>query len=128
MKIIPQTYLDGLKRYLRRRKYQKLDGHTSKKRKLRIIRLGDHVNRRRGLKVKKQVALKEKVITPSKLVAKFHKAYINVMISLDVAIFGKKKVLARPTATTVVVSTLAGKEVVDGRMIIEVYKRMISAH
>ncbi|KAE9450950.1 hypothetical protein C3L33_17119, partial [Rhododendron williamsianum] len=75
MDMIPATYLDNLKRYWRRRKYQRLDDN---KKRMKVARLGN--NQRRGWKLRLARKLKFKVVLPVKLLTKFHSAYINMMV------------------------------------------------
>ncbi|KAH7841796.1 hypothetical protein Vadar_034459 [Vaccinium darrowii] len=122
MDIVPATYLDDLKRYWRRRKYQRLDDN---KKRLKVARLGN--NQRRGWKVRLVRKLKFKVVLPVKLVTKFHAAYVNMMVRLvgdkETGIFKEKKI---PKSGPVPMVASGSNEIVDGRMVMEIYKRLVS--
>ncbi|KAF7131826.1 hypothetical protein RHSIM_Rhsim09G0103100 [Rhododendron simsii] len=115
------TYLDNLKRYWRRRKYQRLDD-TKKSR--RVARLGN--NQRRGWKLRLGRKLKFKVFLPVKLMTKFRRAYSNMMVRLvgdkETGHFGGKKI---PKSGPVPMVASASYEI-DDRMVLEIYKRLVS--
>ncbi|KAL3501780.1 hypothetical protein ACH5RR_036229 [Cinchona calisaya] len=133
MDILPFGYLDGLKRYWRRRKYQRLDDAIKMKRRLKIARFGSKkstTNKQKQLKVKKIFNnLGFKNITPMKLVAKFHEAYIDAMIRLA----GNKRIdhvrnEAKRVAKSQPIPVLSAptNEMVDSRAVVEIYKRVVS--
>ncbi|KAF7132805.1 hypothetical protein RHSIM_Rhsim09G0103200 [Rhododendron simsii] len=122
MDMVPATYLDNLNRYWRRRKYQRLD---DTKKKMKVARLGN--NQRRGWKLRLVRKLKFKVVLPVKLLTKFHSAYINMMVRLvgdkETGLFGGKRI---PKSGPVPMVASASNEIVDGRMVMEIYKRLVS--
>ncbi|KAG5532327.1 hypothetical protein RHGRI_026831 [Rhododendron griersonianum] len=122
MDMVPATYLDNLKRYWRRRKYQRLDDN---KKRMKVARLGN--NQRRGWKLRLARKLKFKVVLPVKLLTKFHSAYINMMVRLvgdkETGLFGGKRI---PKSGPVPMVASASNEIVDGRMVMEIYKRLVS--
>ncbi|KAL3510702.1 hypothetical protein ACH5RR_030103 [Cinchona calisaya] len=134
MDILPFEYLDGFKRYWRRRKYQRLDDAIKMKRKLKIARLG---SKRSGSGKQKELIKTKKVdkfggfkfITPMKLLAKFHEAYIDAMIRLS----GSKRIdhvnnEAKRVAKCKPIPMLSAStnEMVDSRVVVEIYKRVVS--
>ncbi|KAK9276319.1 hypothetical protein L1049_005850 [Liquidambar formosana] len=128
MEINPSAYYDNLKRYWRRRRYQRLNGATTNKKKPKIMRLGGSC-RRRLWRIRAIPKLKLRFVSPIKLLAKFHDAYIDMMIRLassvensnGVGAFGGKRI-----AKGCLVSKASSGEEVDSRLVLEIYKRMAS--
>ncbi|KAF8040320.1 hypothetical protein BT93_B2529 [Corymbia citriodora subsp. variegata] len=131
----PTAYYESLKRYWRRRRYQKLSGSPAKRSKLRVLRLGGSSSRRHW-KVRTVPKLQWKMtaasLSPMKLLAKFHNGYIDMMIGLacnvvksssSAGIFRGKRV-TKESQKVCVVST--GEEV-DGRLVMEVYKKLAAS-
>ncbi|XP_021912198.1 uncharacterized protein LOC110825955 [Carica papaya] len=114
--------MESLKRYWRRRKYQRLHGSTKKK--LKLARLG--AGARRLWRMRRIPKLK--LASPIKVLAKFHDAYIDMMIRL-VTNLGKANQngsfrgnkVAKERDLTV---SYCGDEVVDSRLVLEIYKRL----
>ncbi|XP_041011499.1 uncharacterized protein LOC121255302 [Juglans microcarpa x Juglans regia] len=114
----PSAYYDKLKRYWRRRRYQRLNGENySNKRKLKITRLGGS-GRRRQWRIRSSPKLRLSfIVSPIKLLAKFHDSYVNMMLRLagnvgksnSVDLFGGKRV---PKGRQI--SLVSGGEEVDG--------------
>ncbi|KAL3501779.1 hypothetical protein ACH5RR_036228 [Cinchona calisaya] len=71
MGILPIGCLDYLKRYWRRRRYQKLEDATKMKRRFKIAQFG-----------KKTSNLGFKIVTPTEPVEKFHEVYVDTMMHL----------------------------------------------
>ncbi|KAL7260414.1 hypothetical protein ACSBR1_006139 [Camellia fascicularis] len=126
MDIVPATYVENIKRYLRRRKYQRLD---NTKKRLKTTRLGSKT-RHWSWKIRRPVPkLRFKTVSPIKLMAKLHDAYVDMMIRLvgdnNDGIFGAKRV---PKGRSVPVPMVAANdEVVDGTLVLEIYKRLVSS-
>ncbi|KAI8539026.1 hypothetical protein RHMOL_Rhmol09G0149200 [Rhododendron molle] len=121
--MVPARYLVNLKRYWRRRKYQRLDNN---KKRTKVARLGN--NQRRGWKLRLARKLKFKVFLPVKLIrAKFHRAYINMMVRLvgdkETGLFGGKKI---PKSGPVMMVASSSNEIIDDEMVLEIYKRLVS--
>lgn len=132
MEIVPTTYFDNLKRYWRRRRYRKLSGsNTIKKRKMKYTRLGDGTSPKRSWKIRTFRKLRLRLVSPLKLLAKFHEAYVDMMIGLAgnvaktnrVGMFAGKKV-ARENQISMVSS---GEELVDSKLVLEIYKRLAAS-
>ncbi|KAB1205614.1 hypothetical protein CJ030_MR7G017786 [Morella rubra] len=130
MEIVPSAYYQSLKRYWRRRRYKRLNGANSNKRKLKIARLGAGTARRLWRMRATPKISRNIILSPIKLLAKFHDAYVDVMIRLatgnggrsnDVGLFGEKRVAKGPQ-----ISTVSSGEEVDGRLVLEIYKRIVS--
>ncbi|KAJ4709863.1 Transcriptional repressor NrdR like [Melia azedarach] len=130
--ILPSSYHESLKRYWRRRKYQRVYG----KRKIQVLRLGggaaSHSQRRRLFwRIRRIPRLRLKIISPIKLLRKFHDAYVNMMICLANKIVnsssnggllrGKKVAKAREIMVS------SGEEVVDARLVMEIYKKLTAS-
>ena len=135
------TCYENLKRYWRRRKYQRLHGSNhNNKRKLRIIRLGDHgtSSSRRQCKAMRDsdkprspICLR-RLFSPLKALAKFHDTYVNMMVRLagnvahkssGAGAFAGKKV-AKSKQISVVSS---GEELVDSKLVLDIYKRLAAS-
>ena len=127
MEIVPAAYFDNIKRCWRRRRYQKLDDPARGKKKMKMGRLGTRT-RPRLWRIKLVRKLRFPLVSPAKLVAKFHKAYVDCLLRLVGAkdsgstIYGGKRV---PKGQPVPV-VCGGDEIVDGRMVMEIYKRLVS--
>ncbi|KAG6715131.1 hypothetical protein I3842_05G235800 [Carya illinoinensis] len=136
----PSACYESLKRYWRRRRYQRLINGTANnnKRKLKIIRLGIRSTgaARRGFwrvrrSSQKLIRFNNNInaVSPIKLLAKFHDSYVDMMIRLvgnignlnNVDLFGGKRV---PKGRQI--SMVCNGEEVDGRFVLEMYKRMAS--
>ncbi|XAR72307.1 hypothetical protein NMG60_11018900 [Bertholletia excelsa] len=100
MDIVPASYFDNIKRYWRRRKYQRLDDG---RKRVKIARLGNRT--RRSWKIRLVPKLRFKLVD----------AMIRLVVGKKVE---KKKPLPMISAST--------NEVVDGRMVMEIYKRLVS--
>ncbi|RVX12722.1 hypothetical protein CK203_011727 [Vitis vinifera] len=129
MEISPATCYENLKRYWRRRRrrYQRRTGATTNKRKLRVVRLGG-VNHR---KIRLIPKLRLKIFSPIKLLAKFHDAYVDMMIAFACNVGKINKVWAlgderiAKSSQVLMVSTTC--EEVDSRMVLEIYKRLAAS-
>ncbi|XP_059441938.1 uncharacterized protein LOC132174246 [Corylus avellana] len=130
MKIVPSAYYESLKRYWRRRRYQRLiNGAKSNRRKLKIARLGGGT---RTL-TSKVMRFNINTVSPIKLLAKLHDAYIDMMIPLasnvklgypnNVDLFGGKRV---PKGRRQISMASCGQEV-DGKLVLGIYKRIASS-
>ncbi|CAL5350225.1 unnamed protein product [Camellia sinensis] len=131
MDTAPATTFQNLKRYLRRRRYQRLDNTTNNKR-MKITRLGSgSKNRRRVWKIRLSPKLRFKVALPSpmKLLAKFHEAYVGMMVRMvgdnDIDLFGGKRI---PKGRSLPMMVSSSDEIVDGKLVLEIYKRLVSSH
>lgn len=134
MEIVPYAYYESLKRYWRRRRYQRLNGanYTTNRRKLRIARLGGNCSSttstgRRLWRVKSSPKLSfDIILSPIKVLTKFHDAYVDMMIRLagnvgnpnSVDLLGGKRV---PKGRQI--SVVSCGEEVEGRLVLEIYKR-----
>ncbi|KAG6655818.1 uncharacterized protein LOC122310401 [Carya illinoinensis] len=127
----PSAYYENLKRYWRRRRYQSLNGENySNKRKLKITRLGGSARRRQYWRIRSTPKLRLSfIVSPIKILAKFHDSYVNMMLRLagnvgksnSVDLFGGKRV---PKGRQI--SMVSGGGEVDGRLVMEIYKRIAS--
>ncbi|KAL6295113.1 hypothetical protein ACE6H2_003255 [Prunus campanulata] len=131
MEIFPTTHCDNLKRYWRRRRYQRLNGDTKKK--MRVTRLGGAngpKTTRRVWKLRSAIPKLRlmKFLSPIKLLAKFHDAYVDMMhrIAGNAASVGRVsgKKVARAQDQISVAS--CGDEV-DSRLVLEIYKRLAAS-
>ncbi|KAG7973800.1 hypothetical protein I3843_06G015300 [Carya illinoinensis] len=139
MEIVPSAYYENLKRYWRRRRYQRLinGANYTNRRNLRIARLGGNsssssTSARRLWRVKSSPKLRfgNIILSPIKVLTKFHDAYVDMMIRLagnvanpnSVNLFGGKRV---PKGRQISIVSY-GEEVDQGRLVLEIYKRIAS--
>ena len=138
MEIVPITYYENLKRYWRRRRYQRLHGSNQNKKKMLITRLGDGGSQRRQWKIRtskpKLMISVRRILSPVKILAKFHDAYVDMMIrfagnmadkSTGAGAFAGKKVAK--TKQISMVSSAGDQELVDSRLVLEIYKRLAAS-
>ncbi|KAL7260415.1 hypothetical protein ACSBR1_006140 [Camellia fascicularis] len=79
MDIVPATYVENIKSYWKKRGYQLLDEGTHSKKGLSNKRLGSKTCR--AWKISQKVPkLRLKIVSPIKLLAKFHDAYLYMII------------------------------------------------
>lgn len=140
MEIVPTSYSKNLMRYWRRRRYQRLSRSNNIKRKMNVARLGDQgtrsstitTRRRRSWRIRRCLTTKLsvlKVVSPARLLAKFHAYYVEMMVGLagNVAkpnrIFAGKSV-AKDKEISVVSSGTEGR-LVDSKLLLEIYKRLV---
>ncbi|XP_058088905.1 uncharacterized protein LOC131235651 [Magnolia sinica] len=91
MEILPFQIYESLKRYWRRRRYQRLNG--AGKRNVRVVRLGG--NSRRSWRVRPIPKLRMKIPSPIKILARIRDAYMNAMLGVagnGVDAFGGRRV------------------------------------
>uniref|UniRef100_A0A5B7A7E7 Uncharacterized protein n=1 Tax=Davidia involucrata TaxID=16924 RepID=A0A5B7A7E7_DAVIN len=117
-----------LKRYWRRRQYQRLDGAAKSRKNVKIIKIGGSP-RRRFWKIKAIPKLRLKIIaSPLKLWTKFKNAYMNMMLNLagNVGtlntgnVFGGKRI---PKARQVYSTT----DEFENRLLFEIYKALMAS-
>lgn len=127
MESISSACYDSIKRYWRRRRYQRLGGGNNNRRKLKTIRLGG-ASTRRLWKIKTTPKLKWKLVSPYRLLINFHEAYAEMMIRVANGIgklnnkgwLGGNKKVAKEKDSMV----WCGEEVIDTRLVVEIYKRL----
>ena len=79
MEIVPSAYYESLKRYWRRRRYQRLtNGGKNNRGKLKTERLGG----RTGTLTSNGMEFNTNSVSPIKLLTKFRDAYVDMMIRL----------------------------------------------
>ncbi|KAK3189386.1 hypothetical protein Dsin_028947 [Dipteronia sinensis] len=133
MDALPMACYENLKRYLRRRRYKKLSAstHHSYKRKIRVSRLGSPgSNCGRQWRIKRMPRIQLKIVSPIKVLTKFHEAYVNMMIyfankmansshnNIEGVFRGKKVARGRQIAL------VSSGEEVDSKLVMEIYKRI----
>ncbi|KAM0961281.1 hypothetical protein ACFX13_021003 [Malus domestica] len=130
MEIDPTTYYDNLKRYWRRRRYQRMNGETRKK--MRVTRLGGGAkgsnSPRRSWKLKTKLRFL-KFVSPIKLLAKLHNGYVDMMIRMAGKAGGVGRIAAKKIAKPQDQISMAscGDELVDSRLVLEIYKRLAAS-
>lgn len=136
MDIVHLAYHERLNRYWRRRKYQRINGASHGKRKLKILRLGGgaaDAPRRHLWRIRRVPKLHWKMISPIKLLAKIRDAYVGMMICLankmantDIngGLFKSKKNIAKQREVSILVSS---GEQVDSRLVLEIYNRLAAS-
>ncbi|PKI59814.1 hypothetical protein CRG98_019820 [Punica granatum] len=124
MELLPSAYYENLRRFLRRRRYQRLSSPTNSRKRLKIARLGGRGPRRAPPR------LRLKLVSPVRLLAKFHEVYVRMMIQLAQNLGSSKgpRVLRgkRDKKCEPVHVVSAGEEV-DGRLVVEYYNRLMAA-
>ncbi|KAM5567810.1 hypothetical protein ABKV19_015735 [Rosa sericea] len=133
MEIVPSTYYDNLKRYWRRRRYQRLN--VDSKKKMRVARLGGgatgSTSPTRFFKIRKLRSIK--FVSPITLLAKFHGAYVDMMVRMAGNVGGARRVaggskkVAKAEDQIVSVAASCGEEAVDTRLVLEIYKRLAAS-
>ncbi|KAJ9140806.1 hypothetical protein P3X46_031406 [Hevea brasiliensis] len=119
---------NSIKRCWRRRKYQRLGRGSNNKRKLKIIRLGGGSTRRLW-KLRTTRKLQWKLVSPFRLLINFHEAYVEMMIRVANSMgtlnnkgwLGGNKKVAKEKEISIV---CCGEEVIDTRLVMEIYKRL----
>ncbi|XP_068326459.1 uncharacterized protein [Pyrus communis] len=130
MEIVPTTYYDNLKRYWRRRRYQKLNGEPRKK--MRVTRLGGgakgSTSPKRSWKLKTKLRLM-KFVSPIKLLTKLHNGYVDLMIRMAGKAGGVGRISAKKIAKPQDQVSVAacGDQLVDSRLVLEIYKRLAAS-
>ncbi|KAF5745238.1 hypothetical protein HS088_TW07G00821 [Tripterygium wilfordii] len=123
---------DNLKRYWRRRQYQRL---FNNKRNIKVVRLGGgeggggsaNGGRRRRIRILIP-RLRLKFLSPIKLLAKFHDAYVAMMVRLAINANNAKLFAGKKVArTSQQVSMVASGEQVDTKLVLEIYKRLAAS-
>ncbi|KAF8390086.1 hypothetical protein HHK36_024607 [Tetracentron sinense] len=128
MEILSSPFHGSLKRYWRRRRYQRLNGAITGKNSMKIARLGG--KSRRFWKIRAFPKLRLKIVSPIKLLARLRDGYINMMLGLEsnvgylnnASVFGDRRI---PKARQVqMVST---SEEFDPRFLFEIYKSLMAS-
>ncbi|XWS22457.1 hypothetical protein CRYUN_Cryun29cG0036600 [Craigia yunnanensis] len=117
---------ESMKRAWRRRKYQRLHGN---KRKLKITRPGNTQTSNQKMKTIPRLSLK--MVSPIKLLTKFHDAYVEMTMRLvnnmgkanNGGVFRGKKI----AHDRHVVSMVSGGDEVDSRLVLEIYRRFAAS-
>ncbi|XAR52459.1 hypothetical protein NMG60_11020553 [Bertholletia excelsa] len=117
MNLVPATYLENVKRYWRRRGYQRLDETTQIRKRVKIKKLGRKT--RRAWEVNRLTKLQFKRVSPLKIVEKIYKPYVNMMIHLG----GEKA--AGPSRGRKTLMTR--DEEMDGRVILEICNKLLAS-
>lgn len=131
--IVPISYLEHLKRYWRRRRYQRLAlSGANKKRKLQVTRLGDKGKIFRHWKLRVVPKLRLKFVSPLKILARFHDSYVDLMVRLasNVAKFTNNGVLAGKSKVAKekqISFVYNGGEEIDSKFVLELYKRIAAS-
>ncbi|KAJ9163306.1 hypothetical protein P3X46_022987 [Hevea brasiliensis] len=131
MESISSVCCDSIKRYWRRRRYQRLGRGSNNKRKLKIIRLGGAATRRLW-KLRTTPKLQWKLVSPIRLLINFHEAYVEMMIRVANSMgklnnkgwLGGNKKVAKEKEISMV---CCGEEVIDTRLVVEIYKRLAAS-
>ncbi|KAK9116211.1 hypothetical protein Sjap_015158 [Stephania japonica] len=128
-----------LKRYLRRREYQRLDGpheyqpSTNRSTKVRITRFRGHSmstaksSHRRVWKIKAIPKLRYlKIVSPIKLLKRLRDAYVNMMLGITGnagdSYFGSKRI---PKARKV--ETVLRADEFETKLMVEIYKSLVAS-
>jgi len=124
MEIISSACYENVKRYWRRNRYQRLNGAS--KRKLKIARLGSG----RRWKLRAVPKLHMEIASPIKLLAKFHDAYIDMMLRLATnigSLNNKGFFRGKKVAKDQHISMVSSGDEVDSRLLLEIYKKLAAS-
>ncbi|GAA0139142.1 hypothetical protein LIER_00751 [Lithospermum erythrorhizon] len=124
MDIILNPFNGNIKRYWRRRKYERLDGIKGR-RNMKVVRFGGTTKRSWRFRVFKRLHLKI-ILSPIKLWNKFKNSYINMMLQLvgngTTSLFGGKRI---PKGRQVA-SKYSNIEF-ENRLVFEIYKNLVAS-
>ncbi|KAK1390023.1 Transcriptional repressor NrdR like [Heracleum sosnowskyi] len=119
------TSLESMKRYWKRKQYQRLNDTTNRKRKLRIARLGSQ--RQQVVNFNETTKVMLKFFSPIKFFSKFRNGLIVCLSSNnDKKLLQDKPDFSRKGQAVPMVSG-TNNEVVDARLILEIYKRLVAS-
>ncbi|KAI4352173.1 hypothetical protein L6164_006451 [Bauhinia variegata] len=121
--LIPKPTYGGIKRYLRQRQYQRLDGSGTDRKKTKIIRLRG--SPRRYWRIKPIAKLRWVVKSPLKVWAKLRNAYVDFMLRLagnEDPFFGGKRI---PKARQM--SKVYSGDAFEARLIYEISKVLVAS-
>ncbi|XP_010252982.1 PREDICTED: uncharacterized protein LOC104594383 [Nelumbo nucifera] len=128
MEIFSVPFYGSLKRYMRRRRYQRLDGTVTGRKNMKIVRFGG--NARRVWKIRAIPKLRLKICSPAKILVRLREAYMDMMLKLagnvgylnNNSIFGSKRI---PKAREV--KTVSSNEEFEMRLVLEIYKSLLAS-
>ncbi|KAK9934680.1 hypothetical protein M0R45_021815 [Rubus argutus] len=132
MEMVPTTCYENLKRYWRRRRYQRLN--VDNRKKMRVARLGGGANGNtspsRFFKIRKLRLIK--FVSPMKLLAKFHGAYVDMMVRMAGNVGGARRIAGGSKKVAkaqdqISVAASCGDVAVDTRLVLEIYKRLAAS-
>ncbi|KAJ1443214.1 hypothetical protein SESBI_00502 [Sesbania bispinosa] len=126
--LLPKQTYGGIKRYLRRRRYQRLDDGAvaTGGRKAKILRL--RRSPRRYWKIKAVPKMTWVMIrSPLKMLTKLKNAYVNFMLrSMNTDnLFGTKRI---PKAREVSHGAYYSRDAFEARLIFEISKALVASH
>ncbi|XP_050374787.1 uncharacterized protein LOC126792404 [Argentina anserina] len=134
MEIAPSNCYDNLKRYWRRRRYQRL--HGDNKKKMRVVRLGGGPNGstsppRRSWRLRTTAKLRLiKCFSPINLFTKLHGAYVDMMVRTAGNVGGARRIAGGSKKVAKArdqISMATSEEAVDTRLVLEIYKRLAAS-
>ncbi|KAG9135635.1 hypothetical protein Leryth_002377 [Lithospermum erythrorhizon] len=125
MDIILNPFSENVKRYRRRREYERVDS-TKGRRNMKVVRFGGTPKRSWRFRVVRKLHLR--IVSPIKLWTKFKNAYINMMLHLagnngtTTSIFGGKRIPKSRQVT----SKYSSIEF-ENRLVFEIYKNLVAS-
>ncbi|RDX84634.1 hypothetical protein CR513_34283, partial [Mucuna pruriens] len=124
--LLPKQTYGGIKRYLRRRRYQRLDGSATGGKKTKAIRL--RRSPRRHWRIKAVPRLIWMVRSPLKMLEKLKNSYTNFMLrSMNTDnIFGQKRIPKADDAQVSKINYTADE--FETRLIFEISKALVASH
>ncbi|CAL0308285.1 unnamed protein product [Lupinus luteus] len=119
--LLPKPTYGGIKRYLRRRSYHRLDGgDTIGGRKMKIIRLKG--SPRRNWRVRSVRKLRWVVMTPLKMLSKIKNFYMNFMLkTMNPDNILREKHIPKATKGL-------SNDAFEARLIFEISKALVASH
>ncbi|XAR72306.1 hypothetical protein NMG60_11018898 [Bertholletia excelsa] len=124
MDIVSSTYLKNLRRCLRRRKYQRLE-EAAQSKKPKNLKLGRKTSSR-VWRIRLVPKLPCRLVSPIKLLARFHDAYVDMMsrmlVGNNLILFVGKQPVLRGRRVPAVAATNE-----DGKLVVEIDKHLASS-
>ncbi|KAF8399067.1 hypothetical protein HHK36_014933 [Tetracentron sinense] len=129
MEKLESPFYGSLKRYWRRRRYQRLDGTVTSKKTVKMARFRGG-NNKRFWRIRVIPKLRLKIVSPLKLLGRLRDAYVNMMLGLAGNVryfnsgnsFGDKRI---PKARQV--PMLSPYQDIDSRLVYEIYKSLMAS-
>lgn len=132
MELLPKASYGNLKRYWRRRRYQRLEGTTQSRKNLKITKFGGTgPNRKWKIKALPKLRILRPFRSPLKLLTKIKNSYMEMMINLAGNVgtlntsttFGGKRVPKARKSDAIVYSS----HQVEERLVLEIYKALVAS-
>ncbi|KAJ7000510.1 hypothetical protein NC653_011092 [Populus alba x Populus x berolinensis] len=126
MELAPSFFNGSWKRHWRRKRYQRLDGAITARKKTNLARFGGSPRRTWKIKAVPKLRILKNIASPTKLLRKLKNAYINMILSVagnadGTHVFGDKRV---PRGRQV--KAIYPSEDFEKRLVYEIYKNLLA--